>query len=64
MPDRRGGPITLRPEGGVGAPPLPGPAWKVREGDEEPASFGSLLALDGFLYAVTLDRVHCYRVTD
>jgi hypothetical protein len=45
-------------------PPLPGPAWKVPEGDEAPASFGSLLALDGFLYAVTLDRVHCYRITD
>jgi hypothetical protein len=41
-------------------PPYRAPPREVEEGWESPAGFGSLVAVDGFLYAVTGDRVICY----
>lgn len=41
-------------------PPYPAPARRADEGWDLPPGFGNLVATDGFLFAVTGDRVICY----
>ncbi|MHC4547274.1 MAG: outer membrane protein assembly factor BamB family protein [Planctomycetota bacterium] len=41
-------------------PPYPAPPRVVGEGEAPPPGFGTLVAVDGYLYAVTGDRIICY----